>query len=452
MDFVAADRRAYTPDMSRGSNNQVFELIFGLLELHGFHTNEAQASIIGVTPTTITNWKTGRVKALNRGKLDEVIRRVHFLSKRRGVDLVGEPSLCPIVIEEGAGPADLERQLREKWDSVYLGHKFLYYHPAGAMAWTKMLDTGYGKAQLAKGFSTAFDIALNQRPATGKSNLATLLRWSENKSCGVDLISLGPGDGTKEVHAIRLLIKHAGPKHRLIDWLTYTPVDVSIPLLRMASEQARNLIRDRLDKESWPHYLVRPSCSDFEDGNIGFAGHLSDNPGDRRLALFLGGTFGNLKSENRFVEHSLDRLLRRGDMLWLEVGVRQTRIEDDGLYTLSKGQLGDTQETVRRSLVEGPHRRFRASVGSPLDTRMRIIPREGGATCEVPGSYNFVHDVDINPTGQRCSVLYSRRYDIEALRRWFAGHGYETRFEHRTKDRRGRDRTAHLLLFRARVT
>ncbi|MGB1277722.1 MAG: hypothetical protein ACPG77_18400, partial [Nannocystaceae bacterium] len=194
----------------------------------------------------------------------------------------------------------------------------------------------------------------------------------------------------------------------------------------------------------------RPSCSDFEDGNIGFAGHLSENTGDRRLVLFLGGTFGNLKSETRFVEHSLNRLLRKGDMLWLEVGARQTRIEDDGLYALSKGQLGDTQETVRRSLVEGPHRRFRASVGSPLDTRMRIIPREGGATCEVPGSYNFVHDVDINAMGQRCSVMYSRRYEIDALRQWFTEFGYETRFEYRVTDSRGRDRTAHLLLFRAR--
>ena len=122
----------------------------------------------------------------------------------------------------------------------------------------------------------------------------------------------------------------------------------------------------------------------------------------------------------------------------------------DGLFALSKGQLRDTQETVRRSLVEGPHRRFRASVGAPLDTRMRIIPREGGATCEVPGSYNFVHDVDINPSGQRCSVMYSRRYEIDALRGWLADHGYETRFEQRSKDARGRDRTAHLLLFRAR--
>ncbi len=435
--------------MSRAANNQVFELIFGLLELHGFHTNEAQASIIGVTATTITNWKTGKVKALNSGKLDELIRRIHFLSKRRGVDLVGEPSLCPIVIEEGAGPADIERQLREKWDSVYLGHKFLYYHPAGAMAWKQLLDTGYGSAQLAKGFASAFSTAL-RRESVGKSNLATLLRWSEGKSCGVDLIGLGPGDGAKEAAAIQVLIDHAGPKHRLIDWLTYTPVDVSIPLLRMASEQARNLIRDRLEKESWPHFLVRPSCSDFEDGNIGFAGHLSDNPSDRRLVLFLGGTFGNLKSETKFVEHSLDRLLRRGDLLWLEVGVRQPRIEDDGLYALSKGPIGDTQETVRRSLVEGPHRRFRASVGSPLDTRMRIIPREGGATCEVPRSYNFVHDVDINPSGQRCSVMYSRRYDIGALIQWFADHGYETRFEHRVKDSHGRDRTVHLLLFRAR--
>jgi hypothetical protein len=424
----------------------VFDLIFGLLELHGFSTNEAQASIFGVTPTTISNWKTGKVKALNRGKLEEVIARIHFLSKRRGVDLVGEPSLCPIVIEEGAGPEDLERQLREKWDSVYLGHKFLYYHPAGAMAWTKLLETGYGNALLIKGFAAALSSALEHESQSGPGKLASALRWHEGKSCGVDLISLGPGDGDKEARAIEQLIAHSGLEHRLIDWLTYTPVDVSIPLLRLASEKARNLIRDRVTPERWPHFLVRPSCSDFEDGNTGFAHHLSENAEDRRLVLFLGGTFGNLKSETAFVEKTLNRMMRIGDVLWLEVGVRQGNIEDDSLHALAKGGFGDTQETVRRALVEGPHRRFRASVGSPSDITMRIIPRDGGVTCEVPRSYNFVHDVDINQSGQRCSVLYSRRYDIAALRQWLAGFGYETLYEHAVKDR-----TAHLLLRRARA-
>jgi hypothetical protein len=429
------------------TRSQVFDLIFGLLELHGFHTNEAQASILGVTATTIHNWKTGKVKALNRGKLEEVIAKLHFLGKRRGVDLVGEPSLCPIVIEEGAGPEDLERQLHEKWDSVYLGHKFLYYHPAGAMAWIKLLETGYGSAELSKGFVTALTAAL-ELSSQGSGKLAAALRWSEGKSCGIDLISLGPGDGAKEARAIELLIEHSGPNHRLIDWLTYTPVDVSIPLLRLASENARNLIRDRVEAERWPHFLVRPSCSDFEEGNIGFASHLSEAQEDRRLLLFLGGTFGNLKSETAFIERTLGRLLRPGDLLWLEVGVRQPRIEDDSLHALAKGGLGDTQETVRRALVEGPHRRFRASVGSQLTSNMRIIPRDGGVTCEVPRSYNFVHDVDINASGQRCSVLYSRRYEIAALRQWLAGFGYETLFEYAVKDSRQRDRTAHLLLRR----
>jgi hypothetical protein len=429
---------------SSSTRSQVFDLIFGLLELHGFHTNEAQASIFGVTPTTIHNWKTGKVKALNRGKLDEVIAKLYFLSKRRGVDLVGEPSLCPVVIEEGAGPEDLERQLHEKWDSVYLGHKFLYYHPAGAMAWIKLLETGYGNALLSKGLVAALSAALDPKHTTP----VPPLRWTEGRSCGIDLISLGPGDGAKEARAIELLIRHAGANHRLIDWLTYTPVDVSIPLLRLASENARTLIRDRVEAERWPHFLVRPSCSDFEDGNIGFSSHLSETDEDRRLVLFLGGTFGNLKSETAFVERTLGRLLRPGDLAWLEVGVRQPNIEDDSLFAVASG-LGDTQETVRRALVEGPHRRFRASVGSPLDSNMRIIPRDGGVTCEVPRSYNFVHDVDINQSGQRCSVLYSRRYDVAALRQWLAGFGYECVFQYAVKDGRERERTAHLLVRRA---
>ena len=436
------------------SRSQVFDLIFGLLGLHGFSTNEAQASIFGVSATTISNWKSGKVKTLNRGKLEEVIARIHFLSKRRGVDLVGEPSLCPIVIEEGAGPEDLERELRDKWDSVYLGHKFLYYHPAGAMAWTKLLATGYGNALLLKGFVAALERALAHGRGSGETGkLAAALRWHEGRSSGIDLISLGPGDGTKEAAAIGALIAHAGADHRSIDWLTYTPVDVSIPLLRHSSEKARNLIRDRVARERWPHFLVRPSCSDFEDGNVGFASHLSEDGEDRRIVLFLGGTFGNLKSETAFVEHTLEQLMRPGDLLWLEVGARQSSIQDDPLYALSEAADAepDTQETVRRALVEGPHRRFCASVGAPFSTNMRIIARDGGATCEVPRSYNFVHDVEINRSGQRCSVLYSRRYELQRLREWFASFGYETLFEYAVKDRQQRDRTVHLLLRRARA-
>lgn len=438
--------------MSSGpsARSQVFDLIFGLLELHGFSTIEAQASILGVTATTIGNWRSGKVKALNRSKLEEVVARIHFLSKRRGVDLVGEPSLCPIVIEEGAGPEDLERELHEKWDSVYLGHKFLYYHPAGAIAWTKLLETGYGNALLTKGFASALAAAL-ELDAHNPGKLAAALRWHEGRSCGIDVIGLGPGDGAKETRAIELLINHAGPELRLIDWLTYTPVDVSIPLLRLASEKVRNLIRDQVARERWPHFLVRPSCSDFEDGNMAFSHSLSDDGDDRRLVLFLGNTFGNLKSETAFVERTLNRLVRVGDLLWIEVGVRQSNIEDDSLHALAREGIGDTQETVRRALVEGPHRRFRASVGSPFDTKMQIIPRDGGVTCEVPRSYNFVHDVEINPSGQRCSVLYSRRYDIAALRQWLAQFGYEPLYEQTIKDHHDRARTAHLLLRRTRA-
>jgi hypothetical protein len=432
------------------ARSQVFDLIFGLLELHGFSTVEAQASICGVTTTTISNWKTGKVKTLNRSTLEEVTDRLHFLGKRRGVDLVGEASLCPIVIEEGAGPEDLERELREKWDSVYLGHKFLYYHPAGAMAWTKLLETGYGTSQLSKAFASAWTAALVES-STSSGKLAHALRWHEGRSCGIDLIGLGPGDGARESLAVELLIQHAGNEHRLIDWLTYTPVDVSIPLLRMASEKARNHIRDRVSPERWSHFLVRPSCSDFEDGKLGFAHHLSSHDEDRRIALFLGNTFGNLKSEIGFIERTLNRLLRPGDLLWLEIGVRQAKIEDDALFPLTRGGAGDAQETVRRALVEGPHRRFRAAVGSPFDGKMQIIAVDGGATCEVPRSYNFVHDVDINASGQRCSVLYSRRYELAALHQWLAGFGYELMFERVVKDHLDRDRTAHLLLRRARV-
>lgn len=434
----------------RPSRSQVFDLIIGLLELHGFQSSEAQAAIFGVTATTIQNWKSGRVQTLNSGRLEEVRAQLHFLSKRRGVDLVGEPSLCPIVIEEGAGPEDLEQELSDRWRSVYLGHKFLYYHPAGAIDWINLLETGYGNTQLIRGFVSALKEALGgdgsaAAKASNRGKLAAALHWDQSKSCGVDLISLGPGDGAKEARAIELLIDHAGPKKHLINWLTYTPVDVSIPLLRMASANARNLIREKVEDERWPHFLVRPSCSDFEDGNIGFTNHLSEAGGDRRLVLFLGGTFGNLRSEAAFLERAASRILRQGDMMWLEVGVRQARIEDDPLFA---NDLGGAQETVRRSLVEGPHRRFRASVGAPLDSKMQIIPRDGGQTCEVPQSYNFHHDVNIDARGRCCSVLYSRRYDVAALRNWLKGFGYRTLFEHIVKDNDGRDRTAHILIRR----
>ncbi len=66
----------------------------------------------------------------------------------------------------------------------------------------------------------------------------------------------------------------------------------------------------------------------------------------------------------------------------------------------------------------------------------------------VPGSINFCHDLAIQSERRVCTMLYSRRYEPEALASWWSSRGYAVELLWPVADSRGVKRTVHMLLRR----
>jgi hypothetical protein len=162
----------------------------------------------------------------------------------------------------------------------------------------------------------------------------------------------------------------------------------------------------------------------------------------------LGNVFGNVRDEETFLRDKVDVILRPGDLLWIEVGIRPDRIETEPLFRLTdSGREETAAEANRRLLLEGPYRRWEAARGrKPSDLEMRVIVREDDDSARVPGSLNFCHDLLIKDEGRTITMLYSRRYRLEELTAWLERQGLEVLRTSQVKDTKGRSRVAHLLL------
>jgi hypothetical protein len=115
--------------------------------------------------------------------------------------------------------------------------------------------------------------------------------------------------------------------------------------------------------------------------------------------------------------------------------------------TLGDRSAETAAEANRRLLLEGPYRRWEAATGrSPADLDLRVWLRQDDDSARVPESINFCHDLVIKDERRVCTMLYSRRYALNALVSWFEGLGYEVLRMQRVEDSRGKARVAHLLL------
>lgn len=237
------------------------------------------------------------------------------------------------------------------------------------------------------------------------------------------------------------------------NWLTYAPVDVSIPLLMVAANSARRLFAGC--ESAYPYRSVLPFCADFEEGALAFRKRLRTSlPSGEdglRLVLFWGNTLGNVRDEEHFVRKKLARLVRPGDLVWFEVGLRAPTMEDDPLYRMTVSRDTETAgDASRRLLLEGPYRRQAAAIGRPMpDLDLRVWLRENDDSSRIPGSCNFCHDLIIKEERRVCTMLYSRRYRLEELSQWFERTGYQVLGLRKSNDSLGRARVAHLLLQRA---
>lgn len=439
--------------------SQLMELFLAVTSELGFHGDQDIAALADAGPENVAGWRTGAVKEWKTQKLraaiDNISAHLRVLRAQAGT-LGSHEGLHPLEIEEGSSPADLQRQFRERVSYDYLGHRFLYFEPQGALAWENLIKAGYEQDRWVTGVAECAAAWLSlerETPSAGqiKGPIARALGLGrQGRGRGLDLVSLGAGDGGKELGILSALL--AASARQRLDWLGYAPVDVSIALLLNAAASGRAaLLAKEADAGS---RSVMAFCADFEDGPLHFARRLRTalptSADGLRLVVVLGNVLGNLRDEESFVRQKLDVLCRPGDLCWFEVGLRPDRIEDDPLFALTQSGRAETAgDANRRLLLEGPYRRWAAATGRgapSLDSRVWL--REDDDSARVPGSCNFCHDLVIKDEGRVCTMLYSRRYKLDTLGGWFEGRGYAVEGSRRVKDGKGRERVGHLLLRR----
>ncbi|MCB9592517.1 MAG: L-histidine N(alpha)-methyltransferase [Sandaracinaceae bacterium] len=436
---------------------QVFQLLFTLAEGLGLTHDRDLAQLVGVSPETIQNWRTGAVGELKPTKLAQVqaafAARLAALRERAGSSTSDlESGMTHLDIAPEANPSELQRQLRDRMHYDYLGHRFLYFEPQGALAWENLIGGGYEQSTWLSGVRQSARKWLATGRASDGSALgpiaASIGVGRRGRTRGLDVISLGPGEGGKEVEILGALeaVEATDPP----PWRSLTLVDVSISLLMRAALSARRAVAS----VPFERAQVMAICADFEEGPLDFARRLPSERHDpdagRRLVLVLGNVFGNVRNEDTFVRQKLSFLTRPGDLVWLEVGLRSERPDLDPVYRLTQPSETETAaEANRRLLLEGPYRRWEAALGRrPADLELRVWVREDDDSATVPGSYNFCHDLVLTSERRAITMLYSRRYDLAGLRRWLEQRGYEVERVEKVADTRQVDRVAHLLLRR----
>jgi hypothetical protein len=440
--------------------SQLMELFLAVAGELGVTSDQDIAALADAGPENVANWRTGAVKEFKnqkfRAAVDNLTGKLRALRAQAGSAAAAE-GLHPLEIEEGSSPADLQRQFRERVGYDYLGHRFLYFEPQGALAWENLIKAGYEQerwvAGVAECAATWFDLERDGAAGPVKGPLARALGYGRRERArGLDLVSLGCGDGGKELAILdAVLATETAARHRL-DWLAYLPVDVSIALLLHAAASGRAKLLPR--PEDGASRSVLAFCADFEEGPLYFARRLRTalptSADGLRLVAVLGNVLGNLRDEEVFVRQKLGALCRPGDFAWFEVGLRMERLEDDPLYALTRSDRAETAgDANRRLLLEGPYRRWAAATGRgapSLDSRVWI--REDDDSARIPGSANFCHDLVIKDEGRVCTMLYSRRYKLEQLGTWFEGLGYAVEGVQKVRDTKGRTRVGHLLLRR----
>jgi hypothetical protein len=425
------------------------ELFLHVAELVGATTERQIAELAEVSVDNVANWKSGSVKEFKVQTLkavkDNLRGRLMALRDELGQhESTFALGLVPVEIEEASGPAALQRQFADRMIYDYLGHRFLYFDPQGALAWENLIKAGYEQDHYLAGVRDCMKTWTTPNGALS----GALGLGGRVPAKGLDVISLGPGEGSKEAIILEHLLRLQG-SGRAFSWLTLGLVDVSIPLLLRAAKAAKQAQLAAGDGPAGPG-TVLPICADFEEGALTFTKRLPsfanpELPGTR-LALVLGNTFGNLRDEEHFLTQKLNRLLRPGDLLWLEVGLRPDNIEDEPLYAMTKSGQETAAFSNRRLLLEGPYRRWEAAIGRPpSELDMRIWVRERDETSRVPGSLNFCHDMVIKNERRVCTMLYSRRYDLAGLRSFLERQGYRVLDTAPVQDSHGYQRTMHLL-------
>ena len=425
--------------------SQVIDLMLHLLGVLRITDEQEVADLVGVTREQVKNWKKGLGENLKLVTLDGVKRALaahlsSILAQTHSVD--PNSTSVRLEVEEGAGPSELLRQFGDKYHhDSYLGHRFLYYDPHCALAWENLIKRGYGQEEWLHGVERCAE------------------KWlgSLREGQGVEVVSLGPGEGEKESRILRKVVQREQQLHRPFAWLTYMPVDLSMPLLLKAAKRALSEPNLWVARGAGLRQMI-PVCADFEYGRLDFVSRLAgDQRADgRRIVLVLGNILGNVRDEESFIRRTLHRLTRPGDLIWIEVARKLDPIEADPVYpmTVSKSER-TAEESTRATLLEMPYRVWEVSQGRlPRDVTLRVTLQryEGGDdSCKVPGSVNFCHDLVIQEEKMQQRIrtmLFTRRYSDDALTALFEKLDLVPEDIVHVKDSKGRPLIAHHLLRR----
>jgi hypothetical protein len=412
--------------------SQVLELLFSIAKSLGADGDREIAELCGVSVDNIAHWKSGATQELKPATLaaieERLASRIHTMRERaRDVDAAHGDGLVALEIEDGSGPAALQRQFLDRVRYDYCGHRFLYFEPQGALAWENLMRGGYDQNLWLAG--------VDECARTWLSEGGVVARVVGGGKRGLDVVALGPGEASKEASFLSTLVKQQ------IDplWTACALVDVSIPLLLTAATTCRAI----------EGVSVLPFCADFEEGKLAFVRRLPSASHDfgARLVALLGNVFGNVREEDALLDEKLARIVRKGDFLWIEVALRFDKIEQDPLFRMTQDQAEVTApEAARRLLLEGPYRRLEAAQGRrPSEMSTRVWLRENDETSRIPGSINFCHDLMLKDERRAVTMLFSRRYDVKGLTSWLAGRGYDVESVVPVVDSLKRARVAHVL-------
>lgn len=436
--------------------SQVVDLTLHVAELLGLRSDREIADFASVTPENVANWREGTVKefktqTLSALKTGMTARLCALQERLRLVNAGVERGFIPLEMEEGSGPDGLQRQFADRISYDYLGHRFLYFDSLGSLAWENLIKSGYEQSCWLTGVETCLHkwMAVSVADGAPEGPIVRALHLGRRAPpIGLDIVSFGPGEGSKEQILTQHLVELERQSQRSLPWVAVALIDVSIPLLVRAAKGVWGVLHG---SSSSATQFVMPFCADFEEGRLGFRERLPTARSDisgLRLVLMLGNVFGNLRDEDAFVRERLQSITRAGDLVWLEVGLRLDKVEQDPLFRMTlTDQEESAAEVNRRLLLEGPYRRWLATLGrrpGELETRVRV--RQDDDSCRIPGSYNFCHDLVIKEERRMCTMLYSRRYDLDALAAWFAERGFCLEGTQRVEDSAGSQRVGHLLL------
>ena len=437
------------------------ELFLAVTGAMGYTSDKEIATLAEAGPESVANWRSGAVKEFKVQKLnaaiDNLVAEIKLLRSSAGM-LDGEDlGIESLEIESGSSPADLHKQFRDRVGYDYLGHRFMYFEPQGALAWGNLIRQGYDQERWLKGVADAASTWLDLTKGGDGQTQGVIakecnLGRAKDKGRGLDIVALGPGEGAKEAKVVKSVVDTIRKSKIKPKWLSLMPVDVSVALVLAAARTGRMALEDPGEAPS--HRTVLPVLADFEEGKCAFVNRLrTSKPNDAegvRLVLLLGNVFGNVRDEAFFVRQKLKSIVRPGDLLWLEVGLRAKTPEDDPLYVLTNSERRETAaEANRRILLEGPYRRWAVATGRAVPKlELRVWAREDDESTRIPGSYNFCHDLEIAEERRVVTMLYSRRYDLEGLTAWLEKEGFDILGLKKTRDSKGTDRVCHILLKR----